>query len=291
MNMALLTSFIATYPAQPATAFLRAIEIETFDRVPLPHGLGLDVGCGDGKLTKIIFDRIGARRLVGIDADPNETAAAQTIGLYEKVCTCSADALPFEDGHFDFAISNSVLEHIPNVDGVLSEVGRVCKPGAKFLITVPTLGFRANLFGPLFGGDREKYLADIDARLAHCHYFDIERWRSMLSNAGFDLELCFGYLDKWECQRWETLSRLTGGLLYKLTGSRKRPIEMQRALGLRQAQNCSTWPQSVASALARVCAAGRRDTASYWADPNGLPEGEAGCLMLTAARRQAEARH
>src|SRR4051812_37996918 len=114
----LFTTFTARYPAQPATAFWRAIEIEALATCDVPEeGLGLDLGCGDGILTDILLERIGPRRLVGIDLDPLETAAARKYSFYERIHTCSADAIPEPDGTFDFVISNSVLEHIPPLEG------------------------------------------------------------------------------------------------------------------------------------------------------------------------------
>jgi len=54
-NQELLASFVGAYPAQPATAFWRAIEIGVLARRGLPVGLGLDLGCGDGILTDILL--------------------------------------------------------------------------------------------------------------------------------------------------------------------------------------------------------------------------------------------
>jgi SAM-dependent methyltransferase len=151
-KMDLFGTFAAAYPAQPATAFWRAIEIGALASRDIPGGLGLDLGCGDGLLTQILLERIGTRRLVGIDLDPLETEAAKRFPFYEEVHTCSADAMPLADDRFDFVISNSVLEHIPPLEGTIAEVGRVLKPGGRFFFTVPGPGFHANLAGALLPG-------------------------------------------------------------------------------------------------------------------------------------------
>ena len=70
-NQELLASFVGAYPAQPATAFWRAIEIGVLARRGLPEGLGLDLGCGDGILTDILLRQTGPRTLVGVDVDPH----------------------------------------------------------------------------------------------------------------------------------------------------------------------------------------------------------------------------
>src|SRR5437870_13572203 len=95
----LLTEFVARYPAQPATAWFRAIEIdELAGAMANVEGLGLDLGCGDGILTDILFARIGKTPcLVGIDPDPLETGAAEKFAFYDRIHTCPGDAIPDPD--------------------------------------------------------------------------------------------------------------------------------------------------------------------------------------------------
>ncbi|MEL7488044.1 MAG: class I SAM-dependent methyltransferase, partial [Pseudomonadota bacterium] len=253
----LLTDFIARYPAQPATAFWRGIEIDVLARAEIPQGLGLDLGCGDGILTDILFERIGRKpTLVGVDLDPLETAAAAHYEFYERVHTCSAADIPEDDATFDFVISNSVLEHIPDLEAVIAEVGRVLKPGGKFLFTVPAPGFHENLVGSLVpGASRSRYLRDLDARLAHFHYLSESEWTAICDRNGLMLDAAEGYLDRAQTQRWESLSRMTGGLLHKLSFGRSRPIEIQRSLKLRDIQNAASFPRPIAATVAKIVSA------------------------------------
>lgn len=286
MNNELMVDFISEYPAQPATAFWRAIEIDVLCEGGLPDGLGLDLGCGDGKLTRIITDRTGPRKMIGIDYDPLETEAAEAMGLYEEVHTCPAAEMPLEDNQFDWAISNSVLEHIPDLEPVIKETSRVLKSGAKFIITVPTIGFHKNLSGPVKpGASRASYLKDLDKRIAHFHYHSEEDWRKMFDRNDFDLELSEGYLDRSEVRRWETLSRMTGGLLYAISGGKARPIFIQRKLGLRAAQNRGRLPRPAARAIAGIAAKGFKARPTYRDRKGGLPDNQAGCLYMVARRR------
>lgn len=254
----LLAEFVARYPAQPATAFWRAIEIEKLAGAGIPEGLGLDLGCGDGILTDILFKRIGRiPRLVGIDIDPMETEAARKFDFYERIHTTSAASIPEKDCAFDYVISNSVLEHIPELEPVIAEVGRLLKPGGTFFFTVPSPGFHANLFGAVTPTiSRSDYLASLDNRLAHFHYLDENDWRKLCSKYGLELCETEGYLDRTETRRWETLSRFTGGILYSLSGGRRRPIEIQRQLQLRSLQNRTGLPRPIASLFARLISAG-----------------------------------
>jgi len=256
-NSALLTDFIAAYPAQPATAYWRAIEIGAIVRYGLPSGFGLDLGCGDGKLTRIILSHVGSRTLVGVDLDPLEVEAARKLPFYERLHVASGEAIPEEDDTFDFVLSNSVLEHIPALAPTLAEVARLLKTGGLFLFTVPAPAFQENLRGPLMpGASRKAYIQSLDRRIAHFNYLDPEQWRDALSSWGLTMEACLGFVDALETQRWESLSRVTGGLFYSLFGESKRPIEIQRALGMRALQNEKKLPAPLAKALARAVSFG-----------------------------------
>lgn len=279
MNVAhdLLTEFVARYPAQPATAFFRAIEID--ELAAAMHnvaGLGLDLGCGDGILTDILFQRIGKpARLVGVDPDPLETDAARSYDFYERIHTCGGAEIPEADDTFDYVISNSVLEHIPDLEPVIAEVGRVLRPGGKFYFTVPCPGFHANLAGSVSGRDRETYLAEVDKRLAHAHYLSERDWNQICGRNGLTIHTIKGYVGRAETRRWETLSRMTGGLLYKLVGENARPIEIQRALKLRTFQNTMRLPNLVASGLASVITLGLAEE---------QPDSDQSCLLVVGHR-------
>ena len=280
IDRTLMTEFVARYPAQPSTAFWRGIEIDVLARAAIPEGLGLDLGCGDGILTDILFKRIGRRPdLVGIDPDPLETGAAKAYDFYRRIHTCRGDAIPEPDATFDYVISNSVLEHIPVLEPVIAELARVLKPGGTFFFTVPGPGFHANLSGSVIPGYKhERYLAELDRRLAHFHYQSEAEWHALCDRNGLQVTGVTGYLGQRATRRWETLSRMTGGLLHSLTGGTLRPIEIQRSLKLRSLQNTTMMPRPIASALAKVIGAGLG-----WTDDATHPS----CLLVTGKRLPA----
>jgi len=141
MDLNLLRDFLRVYAFQPATAFFRAIEVPALIDLGIPVGVGIDIGCGDGRLTEILIRRIGRRDFVGVDPDAQETTEARRRNFYTAVHTTGAERIPEADSRFDFAISNSVLEHIPGLDLVLAGVSRVLKRGGIFCLTVPHAGF------------------------------------------------------------------------------------------------------------------------------------------------------
>jgi SAM-dependent methyltransferase len=276
----LLVEFVAAYAFQPATALWRAIELATLIELSIVPGLGIDIGCGDGKLTEILARHISLGALVGVDPDPKETEAARSRNFYRAVHTTGADHIPEPDGRFDYAVSNSVLEHIPDLDSVLAEVARVLRPGGLFYLTVPHAGFHAQLSGPIAPWEsRDRYLARLDRRLAHLRYPSEAEWRGLLDRHGFTTEIASFYLERRQLQRWETLSRFTAGVLDTMSGGRKHPIEMQRGLGLRQAQNAFSWPRPCADLLARLLDL-RMPPA-----PGPLTEATTGCVAIRCRKR------
>ncbi len=127
-------------------AVLRAVECRFYQDYTL-EAPALDVGCGDGHFATIAFDHpLDA----GIDPWTGPVHEAGRRGAYRLVVQSYGDRLPFEDGHFSSAVSNSVLEHIPGVDAVVCEISRVLKPGSLFLFCVPNQNFLANLRSPVF---------------------------------------------------------------------------------------------------------------------------------------------
>lgn len=230
----LLKAIASDTPFQPATSIWRAIELACVIQSSLPEGRGLDVGCGDGQVLKRVLEHIGSREMVGIDLDPRETAAAESLGLYTTVYTGSAAAIPEPGASFDFAFSNSVLEHIPDLGPVFAEVSRVLKPGGAFIFTVPSTEFDDLLYGPLIPwGDRKSYEKMVDQRLAHCHYFSPENCANWLAPTGLVLESSTPYLFRKAVRRWEFTARMTSGILYQLAGKRRQPIDLQHALNIR----------------------------------------------------------
>lgn len=277
----LLRSLMRGAPFQPATNLWRAVELAAVLEHGLPAGRGLDLGCGDGKLTAILeraSPDAGSRQWVGVDIDPLETDQARALGLYEQVHTGSAQAVALADASLDFVFSNSVLEHIGPIREVLREAARVLRPGGRFMATVPGPGLHTALRGgfPYGRMSRADYLQEIDRRCAHLRYWDAGQWVDELRPLGLPQVRIGGYFSPAQVQRWERVSNLTGGVLVQLAGGRHRPIELQRRLGLRRPPGTLTG--QLAAALAPALAWGC-DLA-----PRALPVEQAGCLLIDAVK-------
>ena len=99
----------------------------------------LDLGCGAGNL----LERLDGGRLVGVDlSDTMLDQARRRLSGRPAVefVKASAEALPFPDGVFGRVVCSEVLEHVLDPQKVISEIRRVCLPGARVVFTVPNEG-------------------------------------------------------------------------------------------------------------------------------------------------------
>ncbi|MGE0745798.1 MAG: trans-aconitate 2-methyltransferase [Rhodospirillales bacterium] len=145
---------------------------------PRPGERILDLGCGDGALT----ERIAAAGavVVGIDAGPDQIAAARARGLDAHVA--DAQALAFE-GEFDAVFSNAALHWMKDQDAVLAGVARALRPGGRFVAEMGGQGNVARIEAALRGAlDRR----GLDGAAASPWFFPSpEDYRARLERAGF----------------------------------------------------------------------------------------------------------
>ena len=95
---------------------------------PEPGERILDLGCGDGALTRDILE--AGCDVVGVDHSDAMVAAARGRGIDARLM--DAAALAFE-AEFDAVFSNAVLHWIEDADAVIAGVGRALKPGGRFV--------------------------------------------------------------------------------------------------------------------------------------------------------------
>ncbi|MFL6860162.1 MAG: methyltransferase domain-containing protein [Sphingomicrobium sp.] len=94
---------------------------------PQPGERILDVGCGEGTLTRKILER-GAI-VLGIDNSPEMIAAARAVGI-DAVQLAAEDMQFF--GEFDAAFSNATLHWVLEKEQAARAIYRALKPGGRF---------------------------------------------------------------------------------------------------------------------------------------------------------------
>ena len=119
------------------------------------RGLGcaaraLDVGCGDGRLT---LDLEGDHVVA---ADPSTVALERArtrlaAPRFELVEIAPDTELPFADGSFNLVLCAETIEHVRDVQLLLSEIRRVLRPSGTVGLTTPAnlpLGTRPDPLSP-----------------------------------------------------------------------------------------------------------------------------------------------
>ena len=171
-----------------AHSIWRAYECERFAQEKL-KGPVLDLGCGDGFFAQAVFGHLDT----GIDLDAGEVERAKKRGTYDQAFVVSATDMPFKSNSFNTVISNCVMEHIPDIDGVLSEVYRVLKPGGRLITSVPSEywdgdSFYQKVFNAVgFNQAAQWYNRVLNHVSKHYHVNDLKTWSQRFKKAGLKL--------------------------------------------------------------------------------------------------------
>lgn len=213
----LLWRHLKTVPA--FRALLRAVEARFYRQVAIPEPV-LDLGCGDGHFAQMAF---GHPVLVGVDPWWGPLQKARHSRGYRLNVQAMGNALPFRDGAFASVISNSVLEHIEEVEPVLAEAARVLRPGGRLVVTMPSHLFTEYLGGaaalrPL--GLDEAYQRFFNFISRHAHTEPPERWAEWLGAAGFRVRRWQYYFSREALRALEVghVQGLPSAVLHALTG-------------------------------------------------------------------------
>lgn len=182
-------------------ALLRAVEADFYTDLPMPTPV-LDLGCGDGHFASVAFTHkldVGLDPWWGPLQEARERASADGRDVYHTLIHADGARMPFPDAHFATVVSNSVLEHIPDVEPVVQEVARVLQPGGWFHFCVPGPNFRRFLSVAraldIIGlrGPAEAYRGLFDRISRHRYYNTPEEWTERLSRAGLRVERWWSY--------------------------------------------------------------------------------------------------
>lgn len=106
----------------------------TFSLLPGAGRATLDLGCGEGRLTRDLAD--AGHQVVGIDASPSlieHAAAAHPDGAYR---VADAMRLPFGDDSFDLVVSQHSLQDIDDMPAAVRQASRVLSADGSFVAVI-----------------------------------------------------------------------------------------------------------------------------------------------------------
>jgi ubiquinone/menaquinone biosynthesis C-methylase UbiE len=138
------------------------------------HGLGrvrrvLDLGCGDGRLSA----ELDAGELVVADVSEVALERARSRLPGAELVKLEPDTpLPLADNDFDLVLCAETLEHVRDVQLLLSEARRVLRSGGELALTTPATG---------------RLMATPDPLSPHIRFFTRRSLRRLLEDLGFEV--------------------------------------------------------------------------------------------------------
>lgn len=107
----------------------------------------LDIGCGDGFLTRAIAELVPGGVAVGADASPRMIATAHGSAAADSgpwFVVADARKLPFPQS-FDVVVSFNALHWVPEQDVALHQIAAVVKPGGRATVQMVCAGDRPSI--------------------------------------------------------------------------------------------------------------------------------------------------
>jgi len=135
----------------------------------------LEVGCGEGEMTKIINANFRDCRINSSDVSLNIIKKSK-----EQFSNCpfsvqSVYHLPYRDNQFDLIVACEVLEHLVDPDKALKEIYRVCKK--YFIASVPN-----EPIWRILNVLRGKYIKSFGNTPGHIQHWSPNRFNKLISN-------------------------------------------------------------------------------------------------------------
>jgi SAM-dependent methyltransferase len=102
--------------------------------LPPPRRLALDLGCGEGRLSRDLKTR--GYRVVGIDSAPTLVRLAREADPEVDVSVTDARALPFAGETFDLVVAFMSLHDVTELPGAVREAARVLERGGRLCLAI-----------------------------------------------------------------------------------------------------------------------------------------------------------
>jgi ubiquinone/menaquinone biosynthesis C-methylase UbiE len=162
-----------------------------YDLLPKQRGRTLDVGCGEGRMSRAL--RARGYDVVGIDVAPRLVELARERDPEGQYRLAPAEELPFDDRSFDLLVAYNVLMNVDDPATAVRESARVLRTGGRFCISLVHPLASAGVWesGRFLISDylterpHEEHVGELV--FANVHR-PLEQWSKLLENAGLLIE-------------------------------------------------------------------------------------------------------
>jgi 2-polyprenyl-3-methyl-5-hydroxy-6-metoxy-1,4-benzoquinol methylase len=150
---------------------------------PGPHSV-LEIGCGSGATGLLLKNAKKAKRLVGVEVEPELANAAGTI--FDQVICGNIEeiVLPDGDASFDYVVCGDVLEHLRDPWRVLLRLHQLLKPRGFLVASIPNVRNRVVLQDLIFKGEW-RYREDGILDSTHLRFFTKKSMRRLFEETGY----------------------------------------------------------------------------------------------------------
>ena len=105
-----------------------------FELVPAPGRATLDLGCGEGRVTRDLTAR--GHSAIGVDLSPTLVRMAAEADPGGDYRVAHASELPFDDDAFDLVVAYNVLMDVDELGAAVAEAARVLARGGRLCACV-----------------------------------------------------------------------------------------------------------------------------------------------------------
>lgn len=170
------------------SAPLERIGREVLDRLTLSGSeTVLDAGCGSGRVTQALLERLPEGHVIGVDGSVEMIAAArERLGPEVELIVADLERLDLEGRRVDAVLSTATFHWIGDHENLFARLRSVMRPGARLVAQCGGYGNTPELLDATGAvGERAQFGAHLAGWAGPWHYATPEQTLPRLRRAGF----------------------------------------------------------------------------------------------------------
>jgi SAM-dependent methyltransferase len=147
----------------------------------------LDVGCGDGTVSRLFLE--AGNRVLGVDIVPEFVDRAIEKGIEAKTADVTKGGLPFPEGEMDVIYAGALIEHLYDPEFFLRECHRVLTDTGILILSTPNIASLTSRLRMLLGRGPKFYTSALGWEFGgHIRIFTSGTLRRLLEENVFAVE-------------------------------------------------------------------------------------------------------